>query len=128
MELLTDPEELRRAYEGALAARAALTWDEAGRAHEAMYSELGIVETDDRGRLVRIGQLGVKWVADRVLAALALVVLAPVFAAIWVWVRRDAGKPVFITQSALGRTGRRFACSRCARWSRTRSRSARSSG
>ncbi len=39
-ELLTDPAELRRAYEGALAARAALTWDEAARAHEALYSEL----------------------------------------------------------------------------------------
>jgi glycosyltransferase involved in cell wall biosynthesis len=39
-ELLTDPDELRRAYEGALAARATLTWDEAARRHEALYSEL----------------------------------------------------------------------------------------
>ena len=39
-ELLTDPAALRRAYEGALAARAALTWDESALAHEALYSEL----------------------------------------------------------------------------------------
>jgi glycosyltransferase involved in cell wall biosynthesis len=39
-ELLTDPDELRRAYAGALAARAALTWDEAASAHEAMYEEI----------------------------------------------------------------------------------------
>jgi glycosyltransferase involved in cell wall biosynthesis len=40
IDLLTDREELRRAYEGALAARAALTWAEAARAHEALYEEL----------------------------------------------------------------------------------------
>ena len=39
-DLLTDPEELRRAYDGALAARAVLTWDDAARAHEALYEEL----------------------------------------------------------------------------------------
>lgn len=39
-ELLTDRDELRRAYEGALAARAALTWEEAARAHEELYEEL----------------------------------------------------------------------------------------
>jgi lipopolysaccharide/colanic/teichoic acid biosynthesis glycosyltransferase len=50
-------------------------------------------------------QLGIKWTVDRVLAAFALVVLAPVFAAIWVWVRRDAGKPVFITQLRAGKDG-----------------------
>jgi lipopolysaccharide/colanic/teichoic acid biosynthesis glycosyltransferase len=53
-------------------------------------------------------QLVAKWIADRVLAALGLVVLAPVFAAIWVWVRRDAGKPVFITQRRAGRNGAPF--------------------
>jgi glycosyltransferase involved in cell wall biosynthesis len=39
-ELLTNRAELVRTYEGALAARAALTWDEAARSHEAMYAEL----------------------------------------------------------------------------------------
>ena len=53
-------------------------------------------------------QLGVKWLFDRVLAALGLVLLAPVFAAIWVWVRRDAGKPVFMTQLRAGRDGTPF--------------------
>ncbi len=38
--LLSDPEELQRAFEGTLRARAALTWDEAARAHEALYEEL----------------------------------------------------------------------------------------
>jgi lipopolysaccharide/colanic/teichoic acid biosynthesis glycosyltransferase len=53
-------------------------------------------------------QLGIKWIADRVLAAVGLVVLAPVFAAVWVWVRRDAGKPVFITQLRAGKDGEPF--------------------
>jgi glycosyltransferase involved in cell wall biosynthesis len=39
-ELLTDPGALQAAYEGALAARASLTWEEAARAHEALYGEL----------------------------------------------------------------------------------------
>jgi len=39
-ELLSDAHALRAAYEGALAARSALNWEEAARAHEAMYSEL----------------------------------------------------------------------------------------
>jgi len=39
-ELLTDGDALRRAYEGALAARAALTWEVAAHAHERIYEEL----------------------------------------------------------------------------------------
>jgi glycosyltransferase involved in cell wall biosynthesis len=39
-ELLTDSDALQAAYEGALAARSALTWEEAARAHEAVYAEL----------------------------------------------------------------------------------------
>jgi lipopolysaccharide/colanic/teichoic acid biosynthesis glycosyltransferase len=58
--------------------------------------------------MTRALQLGVKWLVDRVLAALGLVVLAPVFAAIWVWVRRDAGRPVFMTQLRAGRDGTPF--------------------
>jgi lipopolysaccharide/colanic/teichoic acid biosynthesis glycosyltransferase len=57
---------------------------------------------------VRSLQLAVKWLADRVLAAVSLVVLAPVFGAIWVWVRRDAGRPVFIRQQRAGKDGRPF--------------------
>ena len=50
-------------------------------------------------------QLGVKWVLDRLLAAVGLVALSPVLAAVWIWVRRDAGKPVFLTQLRAGRDG-----------------------
>ncbi len=54
------------------------------------------------------GQLAVKWALDRVLAGAALLVLSPVFAAIWVWVRRDAGRPVFFMQLRAGKDGRAF--------------------
>lgn len=50
-------------------------------------------------------QLGVKWVVDRVVAAVSLVLLSPVLGAIWVWVRVDAGKPVFLTQLRAGKDG-----------------------
>lgn len=39
-ELLTVPGALQSAYEGALAARSALTWENAAEAHEALYREL----------------------------------------------------------------------------------------
>lgn len=39
-ELLADREALRAAYEGTLAARAALTWEESAREHERMYEAL----------------------------------------------------------------------------------------
>jgi lipopolysaccharide/colanic/teichoic acid biosynthesis glycosyltransferase len=54
---------------------------------------------------VRTARLSLKWALDRLLAAVALVVLAPVFLAIWGWVRRDAGKPVFLTQLRAGKDG-----------------------
>ncbi len=54
---------------------------------------------------MRSPQLAAKWILDRVLAAAGLVLLAPVFVAIWVWVRRDAGKPVFMTQLRAGKDG-----------------------
>jgi lipopolysaccharide/colanic/teichoic acid biosynthesis glycosyltransferase len=57
---------------------------------------------------VRPLQLAVKWVVDRILAAVGLVVLAPVFGAIWVWVRRDAGPPVLIKQQRAGKDGKPF--------------------
>jgi len=54
---------------------------------------------------VRGLQLRLKWLLDRVLAAASLVVLSPLFLAIWAWVRRDAGKPVFLTQLRAGKDG-----------------------
>ena len=55
--------------------------------------------------MTRRPQLGVKWALDRALAAIGLVVLAPVLAAIWLWVRIDAGRPVFLTQLRAGKDG-----------------------
>jgi glycosyltransferase involved in cell wall biosynthesis len=40
IELLTNEDALRRAFEGALAARRTLTWSEAARSHELLYEEL----------------------------------------------------------------------------------------
>jgi len=54
---------------------------------------------------MRTLQLAVKWLVDRVVAAVALLFLSPMFLAIWVWVRRDAGKPVFFTQLRSGKDG-----------------------
>jgi exopolysaccharide biosynthesis polyprenyl glycosylphosphotransferase len=50
-----------------------------------------------------------KEVLDRVSAAVALVVLAPVFAAIAVAVKLDSPGPVFFRQTRVGRRGGRFA-------------------
>ena len=54
---------------------------------------------------MRSAQLWVKWTVDRIVAAVALVFLAPVFLAIWAWVRRDAGAPVFFAQQRAGKDG-----------------------
>jgi lipopolysaccharide/colanic/teichoic acid biosynthesis glycosyltransferase len=54
------------------------------------------------------GQLAAKWVLDRILAGIALVVFSPVLGVIWVWVRRDAGKPVFFMQLRAGKDGHPF--------------------
>jgi glycosyltransferase involved in cell wall biosynthesis len=40
VELLVDPEALRHSFEGALAARAALTWSAAAQEHERLYDEI----------------------------------------------------------------------------------------
>jgi glycosyltransferase involved in cell wall biosynthesis len=40
VELLTDEDALRQAYEGALAARSTLTWPNAAEAHERLYEEI----------------------------------------------------------------------------------------
>ena len=46
-----------------------------------------------------------KHALDRVLAALGLVVLSPLFAGIGVWVAAEAGRPVVISQLRAGRGG-----------------------
>ena len=58
--------------------------------------------------MTRSVQLAAKWAADRVLAGIALVLLAPVFGAIWLWVRLDAGRPVFFAQLRAGKGGTPF--------------------
>jgi sugar transferase EpsL len=47
----------------------------------------------------------VKWVGDRVVAAIALVILAPLFAAVAVWILATMGRPVFFVQDRAGRDG-----------------------
>ena len=53
-------------------------------------------------------ELWVKRVADRVIAACALVVLVPLFAAISLWVLLDSGRPVLITQLRARKGGAAF--------------------
>ena len=55
-----------------------------------------------------VAQLAVKWIADRVLAACGLILLSPLLGGIWVWVRWDAGRPVFISQARAGMGGKPF--------------------
>jgi lipopolysaccharide/colanic/teichoic acid biosynthesis glycosyltransferase len=50
----------------------------------------------------------VKWVADRLAAALLLVLLSPLLAAIAVWILLDGGRPVLLAQERVGMDGRRF--------------------
>ena len=50
----------------------------------------------------------VKHATDRVLALLALVLLAPVFAAIALWIVLDSGRPVILRQRRAGKDGRPF--------------------
>ncbi|SFK91884.1 sugar transferase [Geodermatophilus ruber] len=56
----------------------------------------------------RPAQRAVKWAADRLLAAALLVLLAPVFAALSLWILLDAGRPVLFVQQRVGRGGREF--------------------
>jgi lipopolysaccharide/colanic/teichoic acid biosynthesis glycosyltransferase len=56
----------------------------------------------------RAVQRAIKWIADRVLAALAIVVLSPVFLVLTAWVLLDAGRPVLFVQRRTGRGGREF--------------------
>ena len=52
--------------------------------------------------------LAVKNVMDRVLAALALLILAPLFAVVAVLIKKHDGGPVFYAQERVGLNGRRF--------------------
>ncbi|MGK5110429.1 sugar transferase [Geodermatophilus sp. CPCC 205506] len=56
----------------------------------------------------RAGQRAVKWLADRVLAAVLLVVLSPVLAGLSLWILVDAGPPVLFVQPRVGKGGREF--------------------
>ncbi|MCW2950034.1 MAG: putative undecaprenyl-phosphate glycosyl-phosphate transferase [Thermoleophilia bacterium] len=53
-------------------------------------------------------QRAVKWVGDRVLAAVATIVLAPVLLGLALWVLFDAGWPILFVQRRTGRNGREF--------------------
>ena len=53
-------------------------------------------------------QRAIKWIADRVLAAVAIVLLSPVFLVLTLWVLVDAGRPVLYVQRRTGRGGREF--------------------
>jgi lipopolysaccharide/colanic/teichoic acid biosynthesis glycosyltransferase len=50
----------------------------------------------------------VKWVADRVAAALLLVVFSPLLAGIAIWILVDGGRPALLRQERVGKKGRRF--------------------
>lgn len=51
---------------------------------------------------------GIKWIIDRVLAAVSLVVLSPILLLLSAWVLVDAGRPVLFVQRRTGRRGREF--------------------
>lgn len=53
-------------------------------------------------------QRALKWVVDRVLALVALVLLSPVFLVLTIWVLVDAGRPVLFVQRRTGKGGREF--------------------
>ena len=53
-------------------------------------------------------QRAIKWIAERVLAFVALVLLSPVFLVLTIWVLVDAGRPVLFVQRRTGWRGREF--------------------
>jgi lipopolysaccharide/colanic/teichoic acid biosynthesis glycosyltransferase len=50
----------------------------------------------------------VKWVADRVAAAVFLILLSPLLVGIAIWILLDGGRPALLTQERVGKQGRRF--------------------
>ena len=57
---------------------------------------------------MRAVQRAIKWIVDRVLALVALVLLSPVFLVLTLWVLLDAGRPVLFVQRRTGKGGREF--------------------
>ncbi len=57
---------------------------------------------------MRSVQRAIKWIVDRVLALVALVLLSPVFLVLTIWVLVDAGRPVLFVQRRTGKGGREF--------------------
>ena len=53
-------------------------------------------------------QRTIKWIGDRLLAAIAVLVLSPVLVVLSIWVLVDAGWPVFFVQRRTGKLGREF--------------------
>src|SRR4249920_2441403 len=51
---------------------------------------------------------GVKWIVDRVAAAVLLVLLSPLLAAIAVWILVDGGRPAVLAQERAGKDGVTF--------------------
>ena len=50
----------------------------------------------------------VKWLLDRLGAALLLVLLSPLFAAVAIWILLETGRPVFLVQQRVRQGGRQF--------------------
>jgi sugar transferase EpsL len=50
----------------------------------------------------------VKWIGDRIAAALLLILLSPLLAAIAVWILVDGGRPPILAQERAGKDGRTF--------------------
>jgi len=50
----------------------------------------------------------VKWIGDRIAAAVLLILLSPLLAAIAVWILIDGGRPAILAQDRAGKDGRTF--------------------
>ena len=50
----------------------------------------------------------VKWIGDRIVAAVLLILLSPLLAAIAVWILIDGGRPAILAQDRAGKHGRTF--------------------
>jgi len=50
----------------------------------------------------------VKWLADRIAAAVLLVLLSPLLVGIAIWILIDGGRPALLRQERVGKNGRRF--------------------
>ena len=55
-----------------------------------------------------VAQLAMKWITDRVAAAIALILLSWLLLILTIWVLIDAGRPVFFVQRRTGKRGKVF--------------------